>query len=561
MDELRNVPHRPWDDMVLYQIYPRSFRDANGDGVGDLAGVLERIDHIEGLGVDGIWLNPIMASPGHDHGYDVSDPRAVDPLFGDVDDLRRLLDALHARGMVLVMDLVPNHTSSEHPWFAAALAAGPGSRERGRYLFRPGRGPDGAEPPNNWPSVFGGSAWDRVDDSSGEWYLHLFDSTQPDLDWSTEDVRADMDRTLRFWLDLGVDGFRIDVAHGMAKPEGLPDIPDPDDLPQLVASDNDLRFDRPGVHGLHARIRRVVDEYPDRRTFAEAWVGRPERLARYLGPNGLHHAFGFALTEAPFEAAALRAAIESILSVAELSGAAPTWALSNHDVPREATRYGGGPVGLARARAMALVVLALPGIPFVYAGAELGLENWDDLPADRLTDPNYLRTGDRSTARDGERVPLPWSGTRPPYGFSPTTETWLPQPPGLGASTVEAESRDPDSTLALYRGAIALRRTFGGYRGPAITWSDAPPGCLSFAHDGGVRCLLNASGRPAALRDFAGHVDGAAPLLSSTPVVDGVLPADSAAWLLEFGVDTAASGVSAEPGTPGDAVVPGRHTT
>ncbi|WP_067477300.1 glycoside hydrolase family 13 protein [Dietzia timorensis] len=528
-------PHRPWNDMVLYQVYPRSFQDSDGDGVGDLPGITRRIDYLHDLGVDGVWLNPIMASPGHDHGYDVSDPRAINPLFGSTTDLATLLDALHSRGMVLIMDLVPNHFSAEHPWFAEALAAPPGSPARDRFIFRPGSGDDGAAPPNNWPSVFGGSAWDRVPgDTSApsQWYLHLFDSSQPDVNWDNPDIRADMDRTLRHWLELGVDGFRIDVAHGMAKPPGLPDISDPDDLPQLVVSDNELRFDQPGVHELHRRIRSVVDEFDDKRTFAEAWIGRPERLARYLAPDELHHAFGFALTEAGFAADEIRAGIEDTLAASRLSGAAPTWALSNHDVIREVTRYGGGELGLARARAMALVVLALPGIPFVYAGAELGLENSGDIPDERLTDPNFLRTGDRTAARDGERVPLPWSGTEPPYGFSTTVNTWLPQPEGLAEITAERQAHEPGSMLTLYREAIALRKSFAGYREPDITWHDAPNGCLSWSYDGGVHLLLNATSTPV---DFAHLAPAGARedeiILVSTSLEGGDVPANTAVWL------------------------------
>ena len=521
--------------MVLYQVYPRSFQDSNGDGIGDIPGITSRIDYLHDLGVDGVWLNPIMASPGHDHGYDVSDPRAINPQFGNLDDLRELLRELHCRGMVLIMDLVPNHVSFEHPWFVEALAAPPGSPARDRFFFRPGTGDDGERPPNNWPSQFGGPAWDRVSGDGSvptQWYLHLFDSSQPDVNWDNPDIRADMDRTLRHWLDLGVDGFRIDVAHGMAKPPGLPDIANLDDLPQLVDSDNELRFDQPGVHDLHRSIRAAVDEYPDRRTFAEAWIGRPERLAKYLAPDELHHAFGFALTEAAFDAAEIRQAIEDTLAASTISGAAPTWALSNHDVIREATRYGGGEIGRARARAMALLVLALPGIAFVYAGAELGLEDWDDIPSDRLTDPQFLRTGDRAQARDGARIPLPWSGTEPPYGFSTTVDTWLPQPPGQQPFTAEAQTGDEHSTLGLYREAITLRKRLLTYREPTLTWHDVPDECLSFTNDGGVHCLLNASGRPVPFDDLA--PPGATIediMLSSTSLEDSEAPPDSAVWL------------------------------
>ena len=304
---------RPWGDMVLYQIYPRSFADSDGDGVGDLQGIIDRIGHLESLGVDGVWLSPIMRSPGVDHGYDVSDPRDVDPLFGDVDALRRLADALHSRRMVLIMDLVPNHTSSEHPWFVEALAAEPGSPQRARYFFRDGRGPDGSEPPNNWPSVCGGPAWARVtepDGTPGQWYLHLFAPQQPDLDWSNPEIADDLEHTLRFWLDRGVDGFRIDVAHGLAKPDQLENLPDDLEIAQLVVDPRDARWDRPGVHAVHRRIRKVVDDYPGATTFGEVWIGPVDRFAKYLRPDELHFAFHFALTGSPFEAGAIRTAID-----------------------------------------------------------------------------------------------------------------------------------------------------------------------------------------------------------------------------------------------------------
>lgn len=518
--------------MVLYQIYPRSFADSDGDGIGDLAGIRSRIDYLTALGVDGIWLNPIMTSPGVDHGYDVSDPRSVDPLFGDDTELAGLLADLHERAMVLIMDLVPNHTSDQHPWFQAALAASPGAPERDRYIFRDGRGAQGSEPPNNWPSIFGGPAWtrepERADGAARQWYLNIFASEQPDVNWNNPEVRADMDRTLRHWLTLGVDGFRIDVAHGMAKPAGLPDIEDLENLPQLVDSDNDRRFDQPGVHELHRRIRAVVDEFPDRRTFAEAWVGRPERLAQYLRPDELHHAFGFALTEARFDAAELRHGIAATLHASQLSGAAPTWALSNHDVAREVSRFGGGAKGLARARAAALAVLALPGIVFVYAGAELGLPS-AEVPPERMHDPLYIRTGVPEFSRDGARVPLPWHGDRPPYGFSTAADTWLPQPEGWAELTVEAEAADPDSMLALYRAAIAARREFSPYPGPEVRWLEAPEQVLRFARPGGVELVLNAGPEPLDLATLAGPERRV--VLASAPLSDGQVPPDAAVWL------------------------------
>jgi len=541
-------PHaqRPWEDMVLYQVYPRSFSDSDGDGTGDLQGVIDRIGHLELLGVDGVWLGPVMRSPGADHGYDVSDPRDVDPLFGDVDALRRLVAELHHARMVLLMDLVPNHTSVEHPWFAAAVAAGPGSPERERYFFRDGRGPDGAEPPNNWPSVFGGPAWTRVtepDGRPGQWYLHLFAPEQPDLDWNHPDVGADLERTLRFWLDLGVDGFRIDVAHGLAKPEGLPDLDDDVVPAQLIVDERDVRWDRPDVHEVHRRIRRVLDDHPGTAAFGEVWVGDVDRFSAYLRPDELHFAFHFALTSAPFEAGAVREAIESSLEAARAAGSVPTWALSNHDVVREVTRYGNGVPGRARARAMALVTLALPGIAFVYNGAELGLPSDYSIPHDRLTDPTWDRTGHAEMGRDHCRVPLPWEGDEPPYGFSTTADTWLPMPEGWGRFTVESQLEDPGSTLSLYRAAIEIRQswTAGAVAGDAgagagaadqtsVAWYGAPSDCLAFRRADGVVCALNASDRSVPLP--AGEVLLASgPLPTAGPDGDAVLPPDTAVWL------------------------------
>ncbi len=519
---------RPWEEMVLYQIYPRSFADSDDDGVGDLQGIIDRIDHLDTLGVDGVWLSPIMRSPGVDHGYDVSDPRDVDPLFGDVGTLRRLLGALHSRQMVLIMDLVPNHTSSRHPWFEAALASGPGSAERARYFFRDGRGPDGSQPPNNWPSVFGGPAWTRVteaDGTPGQWYLHLFAPEQPDLDSSNPEVAEDLDRTLRFWLDLGVDGFRIDVAHGLAKPEDLADLPDDVEIAQLVVDPRDARWDRPGVHDVHRRIRRVLDDYPGTAAFGEVWIGPVDRFARYLRADELHFAFHFALTGAPFEADAIRSAIDSTLDAARASGSAPTWALSNHDVVREVTRYGNGAVGTARARAMLLATLALPGIAFIYNGAELGLPSEFSIPRDRLTDPTWDRTDHAELGRDHCRVPLPWSGDRPPYGFSGADDTWLPMPENWSGLTVEAQAADPDSTLALYRQAIRIRHSWPTPTTPEVHWTSTPDGCLGFwREDGPVVCMINASRRSVPLLD--GKV-----VLSSAPLDAGFLPPDTAVWL------------------------------
>ncbi|MFY9917949.1 MAG: alpha-amylase family glycosyl hydrolase, partial [Mycobacterium sp.] len=340
---------RPWwSHAVFYQVYPRSFSDASGDGVGDLDGVASRLDYLETLGVDAVWLNPVMVSPMADHGYDVSDPRDVDPLFGGMEALDRLIEAAHARGIKVTMDLVPNHTSSAHPWFQAALAAGPGTDARERYIFRDGTGPGGVHPPNNWVSIFGGPAWTRVvepDGNPGQWYLHLFDAEQPDLNWENREVYDDLEKTLRFWLERGVDGFRIDVAHGMAKPPGLPDMEIVGAEVLLADMDNDPRFNHDGVHDIHRHIRTVLDDYPHAVAIGEVWVYDNEQFSRYLRADELHLGFNFRLLRAEFDAADIRGAIENSLAAAAIENATPTWTLSNHDVDRDVTRYGGGDVG------------------------------------------------------------------------------------------------------------------------------------------------------------------------------------------------------------------------
>ncbi|TGD85111.1 alpha-amylase [Mycolicibacterium sp. CH28] len=510
---------RWWANAVFYQIYPRSFADSNGDGVGDLDGVTDRLDHLSRLGVDAIWLNPVMVSPMADHGYDVADPRDVDPLFGGLAALERLIAEAHARGIRVTMDLVPNHTSSQHAWFQAALAAAPGSVERERYIFRDGLGPSGERPPNNWVSVFGGSAWTRVPD--GQWYLHLFDAEQPDLNWDNPEVFEDLEKTLRFWLDRGVDGFRIDVAHGMSKPPGLPDMTNPD-IEMLTSQDDDPRFNHEGVHDIHRGIRSVLDDYPHAVSIGEIWVFENEDFAKYLRPDELHMGFNFRLVRAEFDATSIRGAIENALAAAAIEDASPTWTLSNHDVEREVTRYGGGANGLARARAMAMVMLALPGAVFIYNGEELGLPNVD-LPDEVLQDPVWERSGHTERGRDGCRVPLPWAGTDAPFGFSSNSHTWLPIPPEWAALTVERQLADPDSTLAFYCSILELRRARFHFTENDVEWLQLRSDVLAFL-SGGVLCVLNTGARPLPL-------PVGALIASSSPVNDGILQPDSAAWI------------------------------
>ncbi|GEL20900.1 alpha-amylase family protein [Pseudonocardia asaccharolytica DSM 44247 = NBRC 16224] len=517
-----------WRDAVIYQVYVRSFCDSDADGVGDLDGVRSRLGYLELLGVDAVWLTPFYPSPMADHGYDVADPRDVDPTFGDLAAFDALVDEAHRHGIRVTIDLVPNHTSSEHEWFRAAFDSAPDSPERARYHFRPGRGPDGAEPPNNWQSVFGGPAWTRLsgaDGSGGEWYLHLFAAEQPDLNWTNPEVWADLEKTLRFWCDRGVDGFRIDVAHGMAKPEGLPD----DDGAQarlLGDTTDDPRFDDDGVHDVHRMIRAVLDHYPGRMAIGEVWVYDDERFARYVRPDELHLGFNFRLLQTPFDATAVRTAIEHSIVAVESVGARPTWTLSNHDVSRPVTRFGGGAVGLARARAMALVTLALPGVVYLYNGEELGLPDVD-LPGWALQDPVWERSGHTERGRDGYRVPVPWEGGPPGYGFS-EGKPWLPMPDGWSELTAAAQLEDADSTLSMFRRALELRHSHAGFatNHSGLEWYGAPPGCLAFRRPGSTLvCALNASESPVPLPP--GDV-----LLTSGPLApDGLLPPNTAAWL------------------------------
>jgi len=510
-----------WATAVFYQVYPRSFADGNGDGTGDLVGVRERLDHLAALGVDALWLSPFYRSPMADGGYDVADPTDVDPSFGTLQDFDDLLNAAHARGIRITIDLVPNHFSDQHPWFQRVLAGDRTARDL--FVIRPGRGDDGSEPPNNWPSVFGGPAWSRLPD--GEWYLHLFAPEQPDLNWENPAVPAEFERIMRFWLDRGVDGFRIDVAHSLAKEPGLPDL-----APEVLhaasmgmPSADDLRWDRDRLHDFHRGFRRTLDSYSgDRMAVGEAWVADPARLARYVRPDELNLTFNFLLVEAAWGAETYRDAIRDSLDAMAVVGAPCTWVLSNHDVDRVATRYGGGAVGVARARAAALVQLSLPGAVYVYQGDELGLENVE-LPDEALQDPTWERSGHTERGRDGERVPIPWSGSEPPYGFASTPDTWLPMPDDWAAVTAEAEATDPDSVLSLYRHAIVVRRAEPALAlGGGLTWLDAPGGCLAYRR-GDVVVWVNASGAPVELP--AGEV-----LVASGPV-DGKLPSDTAVWL------------------------------
>ena len=530
-----------WRSAVIYQVYLRSFADSDGDGIGDLRGTIDHLDYVAELGVDAIWLNPWYPSPMADAGYDIADYRDVDPAFGSLADADALVAAAHERGVKVIIDVVPNHCSSEHPWFKAALSAPPGSPERGRFWFRAGRGPDGDLPPNNWTSRFGGPAWTRVsgpDGRPGEWYLHLFAPEQPDFNWDDQQVRAEFADVLRFWLDRGVDGIRIDSAAILVKD---PALPDSDSV--WEPGPGHPFIDRDGIHEIYREWRRVAGEYPGERVLiGEIWLPDHGRFARYLRPDELQSAFSFALLQSPWEAASLRRTIDDTLAAHAPVGAPAAWVLSNHDVTRHVTRYGRTTtsfdfdnrrhgesldldLGTRRARAAILLTLALPGAVYLYQGEELGLWEVEDLPDDARQDPVWHRNGGSDPGRDGCRVPMPWSGTEPPFGFGDGSQPWLPQPRAWKDHTVEAESWDPASMLELYRSALRVRRAESfGDPAAAMRWLPSPDGVLAFAR-GGHSCYLNLSANPVALPADA------AVLLASQPLTAGELAPDTAVWL------------------------------
>ncbi|MGZ4444020.1 MAG: glycoside hydrolase family 13 protein [Nocardioidaceae bacterium] len=510
-----------WRSSVCYQIYVRSFADADGDGVGDMAGIEERLPYLARLGVDSVWITPFYTSPQNDHGYDVADYRDVDPMFGTLADFDRMLATAHDLGIKVIVDVVPNHTSDQHPWFVEALKGGPGSPERDRYVFRDGRGRNGDRPPNNWVSMFGGPAWTRVDD--GQWYLNLFDSSQPDLNWWNPEIGDEFESILRFWLDRGVDGFRIDVAHGLVKRGDLRDRQPGEKPPHPM-------WDQPEVHDVYRRWNKILAEYDgDRMAVAEAWTDTPESMARYIRPDELQQSFNFHWLGASWSAPAFRKVITDTLDAVGLVGASPTWVLSNHDVVRHVTRYGSGVQGLGRARAAVMAMMALPGSAYVYQGEELGLEQVDVAPEHRQ-DPTYLRSGE--VGRDGCRVPLPWSGDSAPYGFGPgAAQPWLPQPEAFAALTVERQESDPGSTLSFYRALLALRREVTSGIGDDVTMLASAPGTLAFRRGDGLVCVVNCGSRPARVPDEAGELlmsSGAEPV-PGRGGVRRLLP-DTAAW-------------------------------
>ncbi|GAB3617249.1 glycoside hydrolase family 13 protein [Okibacterium endophyticum] len=554
-----------WRSAVIYQIYPRSFADADGDGIGDLPGITSRLDALKELDIDAIWLSPFMTSPQRDAGYDVADYCDVDPIFGTLDDFDIMTAKAHESGIRVIIDLVPNHSSDQHEWFQAALAAPPSSPERNRYIFRDGRGEEGELPPNNWQSVFGGPAWTRIsepDGTPGQWYLHLFDSSQPDFDWSNPEVWDLFRNVLRFWLDRGADGFRVDVAHGMVKAEGLPDYTPPMAAgsmggggggplglePEIdVTPPGAPYWGQEGVHTIFRDWRRVLDEYPgDRVLCAEAWVEPLTETAKWVRSDEMHQAFNFPYLETPWEASALRTVIDESLSAFGEVGAPSTWVLSNHDVVRHASRlaltaenpqgHGIGPkspgkpipeIGLRRARAASMLMLALPGSSYIYQGEELGLPEAVNLPDDARQDPTWFRTNGSRYGRDGCRVPIPWEPHGPAYGFSATGRAWLPQPDDWNDYARAAQAGKEGSTLELYRRALRVRREHSLGLG-SLAWIDGFPETVVAFRNGAVTVIANTGERLARLPVELASADL---LLTSGEFDGGSVAPDTTLWL------------------------------
>lgn len=568
-----------WRNAVIYQVYPRSFADGNGDGIGDLKGITERLDHLVDLGVDALWLSPFYKSPQADAGYDVSDYRQIDPIFGDLDDFAEMSTKAHKLGLKVIIDLVPNHTSDDHAWFKEAIEAGPGSAARDRYMFREGKGENGELPPNNWQSIFGGPAWTRVDqrwnvDADGvkdtEWYLHMFDTRQPDLNWQNEEVREDFKSILRFWLDRGVDGFRIDVAHGMVKAEGLPDWDGttgmvdgtkdegktqvqtdgtPDEDGSNGGGNSGPMFDQDGVHEIYRSWHEVMEQYDgDRALVAEAWVEPLSRLALYVREDEMQQAFNFSFLTTKWDAAAMRTVISASVRENDVVGAPTTWVLSNHDVVRHVTRLGLPAVvegremnpngvratdpqpdvelGLRRAKAATLQMLGLPGSAYLYNGEEFGTPDHTEMPDEFRQDPAFERKGRTEAGRDGCRVPLAWEADKPAYGFSTTGKSWLPQPETYRAVAADVQKADPNSTFHLYKNVLRLRREHNIGLG-SLAWLDdfASSTEVIAYQNGDVIVVTNFADAPFALPA------GAEVLASSEPLVDGAVGTDVCVWI------------------------------
>ena len=533
-----------WRHAVIYQIYPRSFADGNGDGMGDLPGVLSRLESLKELGIDAIWFSPFFTSPQKDAGYDVSNYTDIDPRFGTLADFDALLAKAHAHGIRIIIDLVPNHSSDQHPLFQSAMRASKGSPERDMYVFREGK--DANTPPNNWQSVFGGPAWTQVED--GQWYLHLFDSSQPDFNWANPKVEQFFHDVLRFWFDRGVDGFRVDVAHSLVKDPALPDIEEVSS--SMTGSDSAPKEEKPhpfwgqeGVHEVIRGFRKVANEYEDRAMCAEAWILPLSKMAKWVRPDEYHQTFNFAYLETPWDSAKLRNVVDESLREFGNVGAPSTWVLSNHDVIRHVTRMaydkvpkqgdGIGPSypqpdearGQRVGRAATAFMLGLPGSSYIYQGEELGLPEHTTLDASFREDPTFFRTKGERVGRDGCRVPIPWESDKPAYGFNNTGKSWLPQPENYRRYARSEQRGVAGSTLELYRQLLKIRKEFNMGLGN-LKWVEELCDETTLAFDNsGVRVIAN----------FGGTVNlPGGELLATTQhdlTVEGVLEQDQVAWI------------------------------
>jgi alpha-glucosidase len=544
-----------WRDAVTYQIYIRSFADSNGDGKGDVEGIRSRLPYLKKLGIDAIWITPWYPSPQKDHGYDVADYMDIEPDYGTIQEAERLINEAHALGIRIIIDIVPNHSSDQHIWFQEALNSAPGSKARDRYIFRDGKGATGELPPNNWKAVFGGSAWQRIveaDGKPGQWYLHLFAVEQPDFNWENQEVHEYFEKTLRFWLDRGVDGFRIDVAHGMVKAEGLPDMLDKDNAtPEMLAAARMPFWDQDGVHEIYRKWRKIFDSYEgDRMAVAEAWVSPASRIALYLRKDELANSFNFDFLTSRWDIDELKANIDLSMKAIQEVGAPPSWVFNNHDVVRSVDRFALGlqpgkgettldrhgdvneldlEVGKRRARAGALLMLALPGGAYIYQGEELALPEVRDIPEDRLEDPRWQMSLRTDKGRDGCRVPIPWkSAAESAFGFSGNGSlspdgAWLPQPSWWGGYSVEVQDKDPGSTLNMYRRALEIRREESGLGDGEMEWVDLGKDLLAFKRAGNFLCIVN----------FGPEIElpKGELLVASAPIRDFRLPEDAAVWM------------------------------
>lgn len=554
---------RPWwRDAVTYQIYIRSFADSNGDGIGDVEGIRSKLGYLQKLGVDAIWITPWYPSPQNDHGYDVSDYMNIEPDYGTLKDAERLIKDAHEHGIKVIVDIVPNHTSDQHEWFQAALKAKPGSPERARYIFRDGKGPNGDLPPNNWQAVFGGPAWHRIveaDGKLGQWYLHLFAVEQPDLNWENSEVRSHFEDVLKFWLDRGVDGFRIDVAHGMFKEKGLPDIRESwiskilgkNNFTRMLSPEHKPFWDQEGVHDIYRSWRKILDSYQgDRMAVAEAWVSPASRIARYVRADELQNSFNFEMLTTLWKPEEIRKKIDNSISALAEVGAPTSWVFNNHDVVRSVdrldlglTNHGdttwsrqGDPAklniarGTLRARSATLMALALPGGTYLYQGEELAVPEVRDIPENRLTDPRWKMSGYKDRGRDGCRVPIPWkSSSQGAFGFSTNDklnpeDAWLPASSWWGHYSAESQESDPNSTLNIYRKALAARKLEPGLGDGPMEWIEAGKDVVAFSRPGNFACYINFG------PDFALPANSEI-LVASGPLKGNLLPTDTAVWI------------------------------